>query len=195
MRRVRATHEPNFLTPNPTSTVQFAGSTGTWSVTADREDALISWHSALSSTIGQNFLRLRRACIFLTYAFRFIYARRAQPRLKTASLEIFILGLRSAVQLLCCSLRLCSSLFLCGIVWATVHIRGHGASMDVRVRHVCGCLVCRMHWRLAMDRSALAHQCCSARIPLVFGVWASIRPRTHGSAQASGPQFSAKSVN
>ena len=72
MRRVRATHEPNFLTPNPTSTVQFAGSTGTWSVTADREGALISWHSALSSTIGQNFLRLRRACIFLTYAFRFI---------------------------------------------------------------------------------------------------------------------------
>ena len=123
------------------------------------------------------------------------YARRAQPRLKTASLEIFILGLRSAVQLLCCSLRLCSSLFLCGIVWATVHIRGHGASMDVRVRHVCGCLVCRMHWRLAMDRSALAHQCCSARIPLVFGVWASIRPRTHGSAQASGPHFSAESVN
>ena len=75
MRRVRATHEPNFLTPHPTSTVQVAGSTGTWSVTADREGALISWHSALSSTnctIGQNFLRLRRACIFLTYAFRFI---------------------------------------------------------------------------------------------------------------------------
>ena len=100
------------------------------------------------------------------------------------------------VQQYNCSLRLCSSLFLCGIVWATVHIRGHGASMDVRVRHVCGCLVCRMHWRLAMDRSALAHQCCSARIPLVrYGVWASIRPRTHGSAQASGPQFSARSVN